>query len=111
MSEMLCSSCKIPVLPERYELTRCPKCGHILKTAFPPITGERMLKAYYDREHDTITLMGNRAGLEYLAQWCLKIIRPDNEKEHAHLEWQTRDLLKGSDLVIVQFTTDSADYK
>ena len=72
---------------------------------------DRKLLAHYDKEHDVIEIYGNKAGLKYFAQWCLKVIKPGKERDHVLLQWQTSDLLKPSTSIIIQFTDSPEDYE
>ena len=94
-----------------YQFVRCERCGTILKDLFRKSEEPRRLKITLDKESGEIWIRGNKAGLEYLASGCLKIIGKTDPSGHILLQWQMNNLLEGSTETRLEFTDDEEDFR
>ena len=86
-------------------------CGAVLKENF----GKRLprgwkLKIHYNEEKSEVSIVGNRAGLEFLANCCLAIIGRQSLSDHMLLQWQMNNLLEGSTETYLKFSKDEKVY-
>lgn len=59
---------------------------------------------------DEVVIRGDDTGLSYLASVCSRIIGKQGPAAHDHLEWQTNDLLEGSNSVVVEYVDGDFDF-
>ena len=57
-----------------------------------------------------ILIVGDKAGLEFLASRCLAIIGRTGPSGHIHLEWQMNNLIEGSIKTILEYCESPEDY-
>lgn len=93
-----------------FHVVKCLNCGYskgLKNGKFPP--GWK-LKIVYDKNNDEITILGNAAGLEFLADTCLRIIGKTDPGGHMHLQWEMNNLLEGSTSTLVEFSDTNEHY-
>ena len=111
MGKMPCKRCKRKNPVIAYSLVKCAQCGGVIEENF----GNKLpkgwkLKIMYKPERPEITVIGNQAGLEYLANLCLSIINRRDLWDHVLLQWQMNNLLKGSTETYLKFSDDEKHY-
>lgn len=60
---------------------------------------------------DEVWIRGDKAGLEYLADWCHRIIGKSDPSGHIHFQWQMNNLLEGSLAIRLEFFDDDEDFE
>jgi len=65
---------------------------------------EIKLKITYNKENKEILIKGNKDGLEFLSDCCLRIIGKSDPSGHIHLMPEMNNLIKGSINVIIEYT-------
>ena len=92
-----------------YKVVKCKKCHAIVQGFFKrPAKGWR-LRIRYDKAKQEIEVIGDQAGLEYLAEACLGIIGHKDPSGHLHLEHIMYNLSRGSTNTLLQFLTKQKD--
>lgn len=87
-----------------YSITKCNKCGDMQGGNFGISNKKTKLKVIYNEEQDKVHIIGNKEGLEFLANCCLRIIGKKSPSGHIHLEWQMNNLLIDSTETILEFS-------
>lgn len=105
---MKCEKCNGDV--QIYKFEKCSQCGtvhHNFKIA--PIHA-RKLKITIDKETKEVWIKGDKSGLEYLADCCLRIIGKKDPSGHILLQWQMNTLMEGSVESRLEYSDDPEDY-
>ena len=94
-----------------YQLVKCRSCGTVSTESFGKLSKGWKLKITADRETGEIWIRGNKAGLEFLANCCLRIIGKTDPSGHILLEWQMCNLLEGSTETRLEYSDSEEDYQ
>ena len=69
------------------------------------------LKITYDEKQKEIVILGDKNGLEFLSDCCLRIIRKTDPSGHLHFMSEMNNVTKGSASMIIEYSDDPEDYK
>jgi len=72
---------------------------------------EMKLKITYNEKKKEVCIIGNKYGLEYLANCCLSVIGKTDPAGHFHLMPQMNNLSKGSLNTIIEYSKHPREYE
>ncbi len=69
------------------------------------------LKIMYKAKSGEISILGNKKGLEFLSDCCIRIIGKNDPSGHFHLTPEMNNLAEGSTPTIIEYSDRPEDYE